>query len=82
MHIFGGIIKIPKPINKRVWLKMKPIQEVTNIASQLPTYCEKSTNKLGEVTNISRNTGFTFFFNYIFFEELLAFPNPQTTTFG
>ena len=35
MHIFGEIIKIPKPINKSVWLKMKPTQEVTNIAGQL-----------------------------------------------
>ena len=47
MYVFGGIIKIPKPINKSVWLKMNPIQEVTNIAGQLPTYCEKGTNKLG-----------------------------------
>ena len=49
MHIFGGIIKILKPTNKSVWLKMKPTQEVTNIAGQLPTYCLKGTNKLGQL---------------------------------
>ena len=44
----------------------------------ITTYCEKDTNKLGQVTNISRSTEFSFFFKYIFWRNL----NPQTTTFG
>ena len=50
---------------------MKPTQKVTNIASQLPTYCDKSTNNLEQVTNISRSTIFTFLFKSTFLEELL-----------
>ena len=45
-----------------VWLKTKPTKKDTNIATQLLTYYDKSTNKLGQITNISRNTRFAFFF--------------------
>ena len=61
---------------------MKPTQKVTNIASQLPTYCDQGTNNLEHVTNTSRNARFAFFFKSIFFEELLKFPNPQKRSFG
>ena len=61
---------------------MNPTQKVTNIACQLPTYCDKGTNKMDQVTNKSKNTRFAYFFKYMFLEELLKFPNPQTRTFG
>ena len=81
IYVFGGIIKILTITKKSVWLKMKQTQKVTNIASQLPTYCDKGTNKLGQVTNISKNTRFAFFFKSMFMEELLKFPNPQKRKF-
>ena len=62
-----------KLTNKSVWLKMKPTQKVFNIVSHLPTYYDKGTNKLGQVINLSKNTGFAFFFKSIFLEELLKF---------
>ena len=55
---------------------MNLTKKVTNIASELPTYCDKGTNNLAQDANISYNTRFTFFFKPIFFEELLKFPNP------
>ena len=61
---------------------MKPTQKGTNIVSQLPTYCDKVTNKLGQVTNISRNTIFAYFFKSMFLEELLNSSNPQITALG
>ena len=60
---------------------MKPTLKVTNTVSQLPIYYDKGTNKLGQITNISRNTGFAFFFKSIFLEELLKFPRPWIITF-
>ena len=56
---------------------MKPTQKVTNISSQLPTYCDKGTNILGHVTNISRNTGYALFFNFMSLYELLIFENKK-----
>ena len=74
--------KWSKSIDKSVWLKMKLIQKVTNIASQLPTYYNKGTNNLGQVTNISYNARFALFLKYIFLYELLKFSNSQTRVFG
>ena len=71
-----------KTKNKSVWLKMKATQKVTNIASQLLTYCDKGTNKLDKVTNLSKNTRFAFFFKSIFLEELRKFSNPKKRRFG
>ena len=51
----------------------KRTQKVFNIVSHLPTYYDKGTNKLGQVINLSKNTGFAFFFKSIFLEELLKF---------
>ena len=67
------LIKFPNPQKKRVWLKMQSTQKVTNIASQLLTYYDKGTNKLGQVTNIFRNTKFAFFFKSMFLKEFLKF---------
>ena len=63
-------------------MKMKPTQKVINIASQLPTFCDKHTNNVDQVTNISCNTRFALFFKSIFLYELLKFSNPQTRAFG
>ena len=54
---------------------MKQTQKVTNIASQLPTYCDKGTNNLGQVTNMSYNTRFALLFESMFLYELLKFSN-------
>ena len=56
---------------------MKLTQKVTNIASQLPTYCDQGMNNLEQVTNTSRNTRFAFFFKYMSLEELLKFSHSQ-----
>ena len=56
---------------------MNPTQKVTNISCQLPTYCDKGINKLGQVTNIFRNTRFIFFFKSMFLKDVLKFSNPQ-----
>ena len=69
------LLILSKSTNKSVWLKMKSTQKVTNIASQLPTYCDKGTTKLGKVTNLSRNTRFAFFFKFMFLKDLLKFSN-------
>ena len=61
---------------------MKPTKKVTNITSQLPTYCDKITNNLGQVINISYNIRFTLFFKSIFLYELLKFSNLQTKALG
>ena len=61
---------------------MKQTQKITKIASQLPTYCDKDTNKLGQVTNISSNARFTLFFKSMFLNKLLKFSNPQIRVFG
>ena len=61
---------------------MKSTQNVTNITSQLPTYCDKGTNILGLVANISCNTRFALFLKYMFLYELVKFSNPQTRVFG
>ena len=61
---------------------MNLTKKVTNIVSQLPTYYDKGTNKLNQVTNKFRNTRFVYFFKYMFLEELLKFSNPQTIAFG
>ena len=50
---------------------MKLTQKVTNIASQLPTYCDQGMNNLEQVTNTSRNARFAFFFKSMSLEELL-----------
>ena len=42
----------------------------------------KLQNKLGQVTNLSRNTRFAYFIKSIFLEELLKFPKQKITTFG
>ena len=60
---------------------MKATQKVTNIASQLPGSSEQGTNNLGQITNISKNTRFAFFFKCLFLEELLKFSNPQIGVF-
>ena len=60
---------------------MKPTQKVTNIASQLPIYCDQGTNNLEQATNTSKNVRFVFFFKSIFLEELLKFSNPQKEHF-
>ena len=52
---------------------MKPTQRVINIASKLKIYCDKSTNNLGQVTNISCDTRFVYFIKSIFLYELLKF---------
>ena len=62
-------------------MKMKPTQKVTNIASQLPIYCDKGTNNLAQDAIISCTTKFTFFFKHMFFEELLKFPNHKQKCF-
>ena len=82
IYVFARIIKIIKSTNNSVWLKIKPTQKGTNIISQLPTYCDKCTNNLGQNTTISMNTRFTYFFKSQFLEKLLPIQNPQTTTFG
>ena len=61
---------------------MKPTQKVTNIASQLPTYCNKKINKLVQVTNISKIIRFAFLLKSMIVEKLLKFSNLQTTTFA
>ena len=45
---------------------------------KLPTHCDKGTNILGQVANISWNTGFDLFFKFMFLYELLKFLNLQT----
>ena len=61
---------------------MKPTQKGTNIISQLPTYCDKGTNNLGQLTNIYMNTKFAYFFKSMFLEDLLKLSNPRITAFG
>ena len=60
---------------------MKPTQKGSNVVSQLPTYSDKGTNKLVQVTNKSRNTRFAYFFKSTFLCELLKLSNPQITAF-
>ena len=54
-----------------VWLKMKLIQKRTNIFSQLPTYYDKGTNNLGQITNISCDTRFAHLLKPTLLYELL-----------
>ena len=82
IYVFVRIIKFLKSTNKSVWLKMKSTKKVTNIANQLPTYSDKCTNNLDQVTNMSCNTRFALFFKLCFFYELLKFSNPQIRAFG
>ena len=82
INVFVRIIKILKSTNKSVWLKMKLTQKVTNIVSQLPTYCDKGTKNMGQVTNKTCNTRFTLFFKTMFFYELIKFSNLQPRVFG
>ena len=63
-------------------MKMMAAQKVTNIASQLLTYCDKGTNILGQIINISYNTRFALFLKSIFLYELVKFSNSQTSVFG
>ena len=61
---------------------MNLTKKVTNIVSQLPTYYDKGTNKLNQVTNKFRNTRFVFFFKLMFLYELVKFSNLQTRALG
>ena len=61
---------------------MKPTQKVTNIVSQLPTYCDQGTNNSEQVTNTSKNAKFAFFFKSMLLEELLKFSHSQKRAFG
>ena len=71
------LLKFSHRQKKSIWLKMNPTQKVTNISCQLPTCCDKGTNKSGQVTNISRNTRFVFFFKSMFLKEVLKLLNSQ-----
>ena len=59
---------------------MMPTQKVANIASQLPAYYGKGTNKLDQVANVSMNTRFAIIFESMFIKKLLKFSNPQIPT--
>ena len=55
---------------------MKPTEKVTNIVSQLLTYCKQGTKKLGTVTKISRNTWLAFFFKSMLLERIIKVFKP------
>ena len=59
--LLRGIIKVLKSIQVKSY----------NIASQLPTCCESGNNSLGLVSNISRDTRFTFFFKSSLLGEII-----------